>query len=115
MQYENRIKTILMDLGVDPALKGFGFLAEAIKFTLEDKKNKKMRPTMKLYRDIAAVFNVSQPQVSRAIGHSIDVAFSRDNKLLYNVFKGLISADTGKVATSTFIAVIAEKIIMNEN
>ena len=115
MEYENRIKTILMDLGVNPSLNGFGYLVEAVKFTVDDKKNKTRRPIMKLYKDVAKVFDTTQQRAERSMRHAIENAFNLNNELLYKTFNGLISSYTGKVTVSTFIAVIAEKIIMNEN
>ena len=115
MQYENRIKKILMDLGVNPSLNGFAYLVEAVKFTIDDKKNKTLRPIMKLYKDVAKVFDTTQQRAERSMRHAIENAFDANNEPINNVFYGLISPYTGKVTVSTFIAVIAEKIIMNEN
>ena len=115
MEYENRIKTILMDLGVDPSLSGFGYLVEAVKFTIDDKKNKTLRPIMKLYKDVAKVFDTTQQRAERSMRHAVENAFNFNNEPINNVFYGLISQYTGKVTVSTFIAVIAEKIIMTEN
>ena len=115
MNYENEIKTMLMDLGVNPSLNGFAYLVEAVKFTIDDKKNKKLRSTMKLYKDVAKVFDTTQQRVERSMRHAVENAFNFNNEPINNVFNGLISQYTGKVTVSTFIAVIAEKIIMNEN
>ena len=115
MNYENEIKTMLMDLGVNPSLNGFAYLVEAVKFTIDDKKNKTLRPIMKLYKDVAKVFDTTQQRAERSMRHAIENAFILDNELLYKTFNGFISGYTGKVTVSTFVAVIAEKIIMNEN
>lgn len=115
MEYENRIKTMLMDLGIDPSLNGFGYLVEAVKLTVDDKKNKTLRPIMKLYKDVAKVFDTTQQRAERSMRHAVENAFILDNELLYKTFNGFISSYTGKVTVSTFVAVIAEKIIMNEN
>lgn len=114
MEYENRIKTMLMDLGVDPSLNGFSYLVEAVKFTVEDKKNKTLRPIMKLYEDVAKVFDTTSQRTERSMRHAIENAFDANNEPINNVFYGLISPYSGKVTVSTFIAVIAEKIIMTE-
>ena len=115
MNYENRIKTILMDLSVDPGLNGFAYLVEAVKFTIDDKKNKNLRPIMKLYKDVAKVVDTTQQRAARSMRYAIENAFDVNNEPINNVFNGLISPYTGKVPVSTFIAVIAEKIIINEN
>ena len=115
MGYENRIKTMLMDLSIDPSLDGFGYLVEAVKFTIDDKKNKTLRPIMKLYKDVAKVFDTTQQRAERSMRHAVENAFMFNNEQIYKTFNGLISAYTGKVTVSTFIAVIAEKIIMTEN
>ena len=115
MEYENKIKTMLMDLGIDPSLNGFSYLVEAVKFTIDDKKSKTLRPIMKLYKDVAKVFDTTQQRAERSMRHAIENAFNFNNEPINNVFNGLISQYTGKVTVSTFIAVIAEKIIMNEN
>ena len=115
MEYENRIKTMLMDLGVDPSLNGFGCLVEAVKFTIEDKKNKTLRPTMKLYKEVAEVFDTIPHKAERSMRHAVENAFAFNNEPINNVFYGLISQYTGKVTVSTFVAVVAEKIIMTEN
>lgn len=115
MEYENRIKTMLMDLGVDPSLNGFGYLVEAVKFTIEDKKNKTLRPIMKLYKDVAKVFDTTQHKAERSMRHAVKNAFMFNNQQLCRTFDSLTSRYTGKVTVSTFVAVIAEKIIMTEN
>lgn len=104
-----------MDLGIDPSLNGFGYLVEAVKFTIDDKKNKTLRPIMKLYKDVAKVFDTTQQRAERSMRHAVENAFDANNETIYNAFYGLISQYTGKVTVSTFVAVIAEKIIMNEN
>ena len=115
MNYENEIKTMLMDLGVNPSLNGFAYLVKAVKFTIDDKKNKTLRPIMKLYKDVAKVFDTTQQRAERSMRHAVENAFDVNNEPINNVFYGLISRYTGKVTVSTFIAVIAEKIIINEN
>lgn len=115
MGYESKIKTMLMDLGIDPSLNGFGYLVEAVKFTIDDKKSKTLRPIMKLYKDVAKVVDTTQQRAERSMRHAVESAFMLNNELLYKTFNGLISQYTGKVAVSTFVAVIAEKIIMTEN
>lgn len=115
MNYENEIKTMLMGIGIDPSLNGFGYLVEAVKFTIDDKKNKTLRPIMKLYNDVAKVFDTTQQRAERSMRHAVENAFIVNSEAINNVFYGLISRYSGKVTVSTFIAVIAEKIIMNEN
>lgn len=115
MEYENRIKTILMGLDVDPSLNGFEYLVEAVKFTIEDKKKKTIRPIMKLYKDVAKVFDTTSQRAERSMRFAIEKAFNANGEPIYNVFHTLISQYTGKVTVSTFVAVIAEKIIMTEN
>ena len=115
MEYEKTIKKILMEIGANPALIGFTYLVDAILITIEDKKSKITKPMMSIYTEVGVRHNATGKAVVRALDYCIEKIFDKDNKSLKKLFDAWISTYTGKVPTSTFIAVIAEKIIMNEN
>ena len=67
--------------------------------------------TKKLYPSIADKFDTSASKVERAIRHAIEVAWSRGNMDIINsLFSYTVSTGKGKPTNSEFIALIADKI-----
>ena len=108
MNVELTISTTLKDLGVSPSLLGFDYLKEAIRLVLED-KTFIHQVTKLLYPTVAEKFSSTCSRVERAMRHAIEKSFDRvGTDILNSVFGRAISADTGKLTNSEFIACVAE-------
>ena len=95
--------------------KGYLFLREAI-LRVYNQQDYLGQITKNLYPDIAKKFTSSSARVERAIRHAIEVAWNRGNvDCIDNIFGYTISADKAKPTNSEFIAMIADKLIIEHN
>ena len=101
------------EIGIPAHVKGYQYLREAIIMVVNniDLLNK---VTKNLYPDIAEKYNTTSAGVERAIRHAIEVAWERakiDN--VDNIFGYTVSPVRGKPTNSEFIAIIADKLILD--
>lgn len=107
---EHKITGILHDVGIPAHIKGYTFLREAI-LRVFNNQDYLGQITKNLYPDIAIKFQSSSSRVERAIRHAIEVAWNRGNiDCIDNIFGYTISADKAKPTNSEFIAMIADKL-----
>lgn len=112
---EKEITAILHEVGIPAHIKGYLFLREAI-FRVYKQQDYLGQITKNLYPDIAKKFTSSSARVERAIRHAIEVAWNRGNvDCIDNIFGYTISADKAKPTNSEFIAMIADKLIIDHN
>lgn len=109
---EEKISEIFIAIGIPPHIKGYGYLREGIKMTIE-------RPhiinsvTKELYPSIAKKFTTSSSKVERAIRHAIEVAWNRGRIDAINaIFGSRIYLGVEKPTNSEFIALVADKLIL---
>ena len=109
---DEKISEIFISIGIPPHIKGYGYLREGIKLTVE-------RPqiinnvTKELYPSIAKKFNTSPSKVERAIRHAIEVAWNRGRIDAINaIFGARIYLGSEKPTNSEFIALVADKLIL---
>lgn len=109
-----KVSTLLLQLGVPPHIKGYGYLREAIIVAVKYPQaiDNMMR---ELYPRVADKFNITKSKVERGIRHAIDQAWLRTcstelNKLL----KITVYNDVSKPTSGEFIALIADYILMEE-
>ncbi len=109
---EEKISEIFISIGIPPHIKGYGYLREGIKMTIE-------RPyvinsvTKELYPSIAKKFSTTASKVERAIRHAIEVAWNRGRIDAINaIFGARIYLGTEKPTNSEFIALVADKLIL---
>ena len=109
---EEKISEIFISIGIPPHIKGYGYLREGIKMTIE-------RPyvinsvTKELYPSIAKKFSTTASKVERAIRHAIEVAWNRGIIDAINaIFGARIYLGTEKPTNSEFIALVADKLIL---
>ncbi len=109
---EEKISEIFISIGIPPHIKGYGYLREGIKMTIE-------RPyvinsvTKELYPSIAKKFSTTASKVERAIRHAIEVAWNRGLIDAINaIFGARIYLGTEKPTNSEFIALVADKLIL---
>ena len=109
---EEKISEIFISIGIPPHIKGYGYLREGIRMTIE-------HPyvinsvTKELYPTIAKKFNTTPSKVERAIRHAIEVAWNRGRIDAINaIFGSRIYLGTEKPTNSEFIALVADKLIL---
>lgn len=109
---DEKISEIFIAIGIPPHIKGYAYLREGIKMTME-------RPyvinsvTKELYPSIAKKFTSTPSKVERAIRHAIEVAWNRGRIDAINaIFGSRIYLGTEKPTNSEFIALVADKLIL---
>lgn len=109
---EEKISEIFIAIGIPPHIKGYSYLREGIKMTIE-------HPyiingvTKELYPSIAKKFSTTSSKVERAIRHAIEVAWNRGRIDAINaIFGTRIYLGAEKPTNSEFIALVADKLIL---
>ena len=109
---EEKISEIFISIGIPPHIKGYGYLREGIKLTIE-KPYIINSVTKELYPSIAKKFSTTPSKVERAIRHAIEVAWNRGRIEAINaIFGARIYLGTEKPTNSEFIALVADKLIL---
>ncbi|MBQ8183712.1 MAG: sporulation transcription factor Spo0A [Clostridia bacterium] len=104
------ITEILHQIGVPAHIKGYQYVREAIKLTVENPEMLNS-VTKILYPTVAKNFKSTSSRVERAIRHAIEVAWDRgDVEVLNSYFGYTIQSQRGKPTNSEFVAMISDKI-----
>ena len=109
---DERISKIFISVGIPPHIKGYSYLREGVKMAVEtpDIIN---NITKKLYPKIGEKYQTSASKVERAIRHGIEVAWNRGRIDAINaIFGTRIYLGTDKPTNSEFIALVADKLIL---
>ena len=100
----------LHQIGVPAHVKGYRYVREAIKITIENPEMLNS-VTKVLYPTVAKSFKSTPSRVERAIRHAIELAWDRgDVDVLNSYFGYTIQSHRGKPTNSEFIAMISDKI-----
>ncbi|MGH4052723.1 MAG: sporulation transcription factor Spo0A [Clostridium sp.] len=106
----SQITEIVHEIGIPAHIKGYMYVREAISMAVDDMELLSA-VTKELYPLIGKKFNTTASKVERAIRHSIEVAWSRDQSEAINkIFGYNISNKKGKPTNSEFIAMVADKL-----
>ena len=107
---EALVTNMIHEIGVPAHIKGYQYLREAIIMSVED-TSVLSSITKILYPTIAKSFSTTPSRVERAIRHATEVAWSRGKmETLDGLFGYTINTGKGKPTNSEFIALIADKI-----
>ncbi len=107
---ESVVTDIIHEIGVPAHIKGYQYLRSAILMAVND-MDILNSITKQLYPSIAEEYNTTASRVERAIRHAIEVAWGRGSMDTINeLFGYTINAGKGKPTNSEFIALIADKI-----
>jgi len=109
---DEKIANLFISVGIPAHIKGYQFLREAIKMTIEtpDIINS---ITKRLYPSIAERYQTSASKVERAIRHAIEVAWNRGKiENINNIFGIKIYSPNEKPTNGEFIALIADKLLL---
>lgn len=111
---EEKITEIIHDVGVPAHIKGYQYLRESILMSIED-MDMLNSVTKVLYPEVAKKFQTTPSRVERAIRHAIEVAWSRGKvETIEEMFGYTVSQGKGKPTNSEFIALITDKIRMEQ-
>jgi two-component system response regulator (stage 0 sporulation protein A) len=109
---EEKISSIFISIGIPPHIKGYAYLREGIKMTVEEPSIIN-NVTKVLYPKIGEKYNTSASKVERAIRHAIEVAWNRGRTDAINyIFGARVYIGTEKPTNSEFIALVADKLIL---
>ncbi len=109
---EEKISEIFISIGIPPHIKGYAYLREGIRLTV-DNPHVINSVTKELYPSIAKKFSTTASKVERAIRHAIEVAWNRGRIEAINaIFGARIYLGTEKPTNSEFIALVADKLIL---
>jgi two-component system response regulator (stage 0 sporulation protein A) len=107
---EVEVTKIIHEIGVPAHVKGYQYLRDAIMLVV-DEINYLGAVTKELYPTIAQKYDTTPSRVERAIRHAIELAWDRgDYDKINNFFGYTISGEKGKPTNSEFIAIIADKL-----
>lgn len=108
--HEQRISEIMHYIGVPAHTKGYIYLKDAIALVLGDVKYM-MKITKNLYPAVAERHDTTASRVERAIRNAIELTLANGNKdAIVSVFEYRVQNPKAKLTNSEFIAIIAEKI-----
>ncbi len=107
---EVEVTRIIHEIGVPAHVKGYQYLRAAIMLVTEE-VNYLGAVTKELYPTIANKYDTTPSRVERAIRHAIELAWDRGDMDRINKFFGYtINGEKGKPTNSEFIAIIADKL-----
>lgn len=108
------VTDIIHDIGVPAHIKGYQYLRSAILMAVTD-MDILNSITKQLYPEIAEMYDTTPSRVERAIRHAIEVAWGRGHMdTIDELFGYTIHAGKGKPTNSEFIALIADKIRLDQ-
>ena len=109
---DEKNSNIFISIGIPPHIKGYAYLREGIKLAVENPSIIN-NITKQLYPKIAEKFETTASKVERAIRHSIEVAWNRQRIDAINAVFGVrVYIGTEKPTNSEFIALVADKLIL---
>lgn len=113
-ELDRRISEVLHQLAVAPHLKGYRFLKEAIAFVVNG-KGMVESITYRIYPMIAEQFCTTPTRVERSIRSAIESAWDRCRvDTIEKMFGYSFDENKGKPSNSEFIAMIADKILIDK-
>ena len=111
-ELKNMVTSIIHEIGVPAHIKGYQYLREAIMIAVDD-MDVINAVTKVLYPEVARRFSTTPSRVERAIRHAIEVAWDRgDLETLQRFFGYTVSNTKGKPTNSEFIAMIADRLVL---
>lgn len=107
---EKQVTSIILEVGIPAHVKGYQYVRRAILMAIADPEVIN-GVTKVIYPTIAKEFKTTPSRVERAIRHAIEVAWDRGNvETLTSLFGYSVSGTRGKPTNSEFIAMIADRL-----
>lgn len=109
---DEKISNIFVTIGIPPHIKGYTYLREGIKMTVEDQSIIN-RVTKELYPKIGEKYQTSASKVERAIRHAIEVAWNKGRTdAISSIFGAKVYIGSERPTNSEFIALVADKLLL---
>ncbi len=109
-----QVTNVIREIGIPAHIKGYQYLRDAIMIII-DEVEILGSVTKILYPQIAEKYSTTPSRVERAIRHAIEVAWSRGNiDMINRLFGYTIKLEKGKPTNSEFMAMIADKLRMEQ-
>ncbi len=106
------VTNIIHEIGIPAHIKGYHYLREAIMMVV-NRVELLGCVTKELYPTIARKHGTTPSRVERAIRHAIEVAWSRGNvEVINGLFGHTVNRERGKPTNSEFIAMVADRLRM---
>lgn len=113
-ELDRRVADMLHKLAVAPHLKGYRYLKQAIISVIND-KGMLDSITYKIYPMIAEQFSTTPTRIERAIRSAIENAWDRCRvEVIEQIFGYSLDEDKGKPSNSEFIAMVADKLLLDK-
>lgn len=110
VELEARVTEVIHEVGVPANIKGYQYLREAICMAVRNVELLNS-VTKVLYPSVAKKYQTTASRVERAIRHGIEVAWTRGRlETIEELFGYTVNTGKGKPTNSEFIALIADKI-----
>lgn len=110
---ENKISTILKELGIPSNIKGYKYIKEGIVIYLNTNVESIMND---IYGTISKKYNTKISRVESAIRHAVEISCIRgDLNLINKLFGNSIDCNKAKPTNSDFIITLSEKIKLGYN
>lgn len=107
---EKQVTSIILEVGIPAHVKGYQYVRRAILMAIAD-PDVINGVTKIIYPTVAKEFKTTPSRVERAIRHAIEVAWDRGNvDTLTSLFGYSVSGTRGKPTNSEFIAMIADRL-----
>lgn len=111
---EVRVTNVIHDVGVPAHIKGYQYIREAILLAVQDEEIINSI-TKVLYPSLAKKYQTTPSRVERAIRHAIEVAWNRGQIEMHDkIFGYTVNSNKGKPTNSEFIAMIADKLRLED-
>ena len=108
------VTSVIHEIGVPAHIKGYQYLREAIIIAVND-MDVINAVTKVLYPEVARRYNTTPSRVERAVRHAIETAWDRgDLETLQRYFGYTVSNTKGKPTNSEFIAMIADRLTLEQ-
>lgn len=114
LSLDARISTIVNEIGIPAHIKGYRYIKEAVNMVYED-DTCLSSVTKVIYPGIADKFETTASRVERAIRNAIEISLVRGNEVAINeLFGNTLKSKNGKITNSEFIAIVANRIKMDD-
>lgn len=109
---DDKLSRIFISVGIPPHIKGYAFLREGVKMVVNEPEIIN-NITKKLYPMISERFDTTPSKVERAIRHAIEVSWAKGRIDTINNLFGVSVFMGEKPTNGEFIALIADKMLLD--
>jgi two-component system response regulator (stage 0 sporulation protein A) len=111
---EIKVTNVIHEIGVPAHIKGYQYLRDGIMMVVNNIEVIN-QITKQLYPDLAKKYKTTPSRVERAIRHAIEVAWNRGQlETVEAIFGYTVNSNKGKPTNSEFIAMIADRLRLEE-